>query len=47
MPEQAARMRAYLDEILEAQKGRHLFDPAPEPMSAERRELLRSLGYLN
>jgi arylsulfatase A-like enzyme len=47
MPDQAARMRVYLDEILEAQKGRHLFDPSPEPMSAERRELLRSLGYMN
>jgi arylsulfatase A-like enzyme len=47
MPDRVRPMRAYLDEILEAQKGRHLFDPSPEPMSAERRELLQSLGYMN
>jgi len=43
----AQRMRAYLTEVLERDRGHPLFDPSAAPVPEERRALLQSLGYAN
>jgi arylsulfatase A-like enzyme len=46
-PKVVAQLRTYMDDVVEASRSRPLFEADAPQVSTERKELLRSLGYVN